>query len=113
MEEFKQEIRPYTPSTMLVKVTGALDAGTAIQMEMGIAPHLKNPAVKNFIIEVPDLTFVSSSGLRVFMVIIKALTPKEGKLFLVGAGDQVAGLVKMAGMGKWINMRNSAQECEV
>lgn len=113
MHDFSQDVSILTPSTVLVRVTGALDAGTSIQLEMALSEHLKDPKVKNVVVEVPDLTFVSSSGLRVFMIIIKALNPKQGRLYLVGAGEQVAGLVKMAGMSKWIHMKNSIQECEL
>jgi serine/threonine-protein kinase RsbW len=109
---FSCEVRPLTPSFLLVRLKGMLDAGTAVEMEMALSSHLRNPAVKTIVLEVPELTFVSSSGLRVMMVIIKTLVPRDGKLYMVGAQDQVAALFRMSGMTKWINFRDCLQDCE-
>lgn len=108
----EHQVRLLSPAVLLVGLKGILDAGTAVAFEMGIAGHLKSTELKTVILDVPELSFVSSSGLRVFMLIIKNLSPKKGKLYMVGAGDQLAGLVKMSGMTKWIHMRDSIQECE-
>lgn len=109
---FQHSERLLTPSVALVNLKGVLDAGTAVELEMALSPHLKNAAIDTFILEVHDLTFISSSGLRVMMIIIKHLAPRKGRLYMVGAADQIAGLVTMSGMGKWIHLRNSVQECE-
>lgn len=99
------------PSTVVVDLKGVLDAGTSVELEMALAPHLRNPAIDTFILNVPELTFISSSGLRVMMIIIKNIAPKKGRLYMVGAGEQIAGLVKMSGMSKWILLRNRIDEC--
>lgn len=108
----EHQVKLLTPSALLVGLKGVLDAGTAITFEMAISSHLKSPDLKTVILDVPELSFVSSSGLRVFMLIIKSLSARKGRLYMVGAGDQLAGLVKMSGMTKWIYLRNSIQECE-
>lgn len=110
--DFVSEVRVLKPAVLLATLKGVLDAGTAIQFEMAIAGHLKDPSVKSVILDVPGLTFVSSSGLRVFMIIIKSLAPRSGKLFMVGTTPQVVGLIKMSGMTKWINLRDTIQECD-
>ena len=110
--QFNCDARLPSPSTLLVKVGGVLDAGTSIEMEMTLSPHLRNTAVDKVILEVSDLTFVSSSGLRVMMIIIKTLTPRKGNLYMVGASSQIVGLVKMSGMTKWIHLRDSLRDCE-
>lgn len=113
MEAFSKEIRELKPGAILVRVAGALDAGTSIQLEMDLAPHLSRPGTRDVVMEVPDLTFVSSSGLRVFMIIIKSIAPRQGRLFMVGAGPQVVGMIRMAGMGKMFQFRDTIQECEL
>lgn len=111
--DFVSEVRVLRPSVLLATLKGVLDAGTAIQFEMSLAGYLKDPTITSVILDVPGLTFVSSSGLRVFMIIIKSLAPKNGKLFMVGTTPQIVGLVKMSGMTKWINLRDSIQDCGV
>jgi len=111
--DFASEVKVLKPSVLLATLKGVLDAGTAIQFEMAVSGHLKDPTILNVILDVPGLTFVSSSGLRVLMIIIKALGPKNGKLFMVGATPQVIGVIKMSGMTRWIHLRDSIQECEL
>lgn len=110
--KFDCEVRAMKPSLVLVRVKGVLDAGTSIELEMALAGHLKNPEVKKIILEIPELTFVSSSGLRVLMLIIKHLTPRNGRLYLVGAVPQTIGLIKMSGMTKWVHFKDNRLECE-
>lgn len=110
--KFESEARLLKPSLLVVVLKGVLDAGTSIELEMELAGYLRDPAITSVILDVPQMTFVSSSGLRVMMLIIKALVPRQGRLYMVGASPQIVGLVKMSGMTKWINMRNSVQECE-
>lgn len=109
---FESELRLLKPSVLVVGLKGVLDAGTSIQLEMSLSPYLKKAEITTIVMDVPQMTFVSSSGLRVMMLIIKALVPRNGKLYLVGASPQIISLIKMSGMTKWINLRNSIQECE-
>ena len=111
MDNIEHEQKMLAPDTLYCRVAGALDAGTSIELEGALSAPLKNPAVKRVVLDVPDLTFVSSSGLRIFMLIIKTLTPRQGRLFMVGAASQVEQLIKMSGMSKWIHLRNSIAEC--
>lgn len=110
--KFESTLRQPTPSVLIVGLKGVLDAGTSVQLEMELSSYLRKEAITTIILDVPQMTFVSSSGLRVMMLIIKALVPREGKLYLVGASPQVIGLIKMSGMTKWINLRNSIDECQ-
>lgn len=113
MEQFTMSVSPLSPTAILARVAGSLDAGTAIRLEMELAPWLARPELKDVVMEVPDLNFVSSSGLRVCMIILKRVTPRRGNLFMVGAGSQVAGVIKMAGMGGMLRFRDTVQECEI
>lgn len=110
--KFEWEIRQLKPSVLVVGLKGVLDAGTSIQLEMSLSPYLKRPEITSIILDVPQMTFVSSSGLRVMMLIIKALVPRNGELYMVGASPQIVSLIKMSGMTKWIHLRNNIQECE-
>lgn len=110
--KFDCEVRALKPSLVLARVKGVLDAGTSVQLEMALGEHLKNSEVKKIILDIPELTFISSSGLRVLMLIIKHLVPRNGRLYLVGAAPQIVGLIKMSGMTKWVNFKDSLLECE-
>lgn len=109
--DFKMEISEMSSNTVKARVAGPLDAGTSIKLEMELAPYLKRETVKCVIMDIPDVTFMSSSGLRVFMMILKALQPRGGVLFVVGADSQVTGTIGMARLDKLIQFRDSIQEC--
>lgn len=110
--QFNCEVRTINPALLLVTLKGVLDAGTSIELEMALADSVKNAEVRKVVLEVSDLTFISSSGLRVMMLLIKTLTPRGGKLYMIGATAQIVGLVKMSGMTKWIHLKNNLAECE-
>ena len=109
---FDCEALALKPSLLLVRLRGVLDAGTSIELELTLSGPLKDEALKKVVLEVPELTFVSSSGLRVMMLIIKALTPRNGKLYLIGATAQIVNLIRMSGMTRWITLKDNLAECE-
>lgn len=110
--KFNCEVRVLRPSLVLVRLTGVLDAGSSSELEAALGRHLRDPKVMKIVLEVPALTFISSSGLRVIMVMIKSLVPRNGKLYMVGAAAQIVGLIKMSGMSKWIHQRENLIDCE-
>ena len=110
--KFNCEVRYLKPTSVLVRLRGVLDAGTSLELENSLGGVLKDQAVKKIIMEVPELSFISSSGLRVIMLIIKSLAPKNGKLYMVGAAAQIVGLIKMSGMTKWVTLKENLLDCE-
>ncbi len=109
---FIYDVKRLKPSVVLAHIKGVLDAGTSIQLEMALGEYLKDPLVKKIIMDVPELTFVSSSGLRIIMLAIKSLVPKNGRLYMIGATSQIVSLIKMSGMTKWVHFKDNLNECE-
>lgn len=108
---FESEVSQPEPSVLVVGLKGMLDAENSVQLETSLAPYLKKEEITTIIFDVPQMTFVSSSGLRVMMLIIKALVPRDGRLYMIHASPQIVNLVKMSGMTKWIHLRNRIEEC--
>lgn len=82
-------------------------------MESALAGYLGKPEVRYFVLDLAQLIFISSSGLRILMIIIKTLARRSGKLYLIGAGEQTIKLITMSGLAKLIFFRGSLDECEV
>jgi anti-anti-sigma factor len=67
----------------VVALSGRLDAESAPQFDEVCEAHLKD-GVTHFVIGMADLTYVSSMGLRSFLVIAKQTKGKGGGVFLCG-----------------------------
>ncbi|MDR0361298.1 MAG: STAS domain-containing protein [Planctomycetota bacterium] len=109
--DFRCEPGKGGPGSALILLEGQLDAGTAISFEAVAADCLADPSVKKVILDMTGLTFISSSGLRVIMFVVKKLMPRGGKLYLAGASSQVVNLLKMSGMTRLVEFRDTAAAC--
>lgn len=78
-----------TGTTVVIKVVGRLDADNAPKFEQACKAWVEQGA-RTLVIDMSELTYVSSMGLRSFMVIGKDLTEHSGALHLCG----LTGLVK-------------------
>ncbi len=65
----------------LIKVKGRLDSYYASQLEGSLDSVLKRG--KNLILECSDVTFLSSAGIKVLLLLTKALRTKGGDLVLL------------------------------
>ncbi len=76
-------------ASVVLKVIGRMDAGNAQAFEEACTGWV-NQGTKNLIIDMSELAYVSSMGLRAFVVVGKSLQEKDGTLRLSG----LTGLVK-------------------
>ena len=80
----------------VVKIKGRLDTNTARECEEKVLPVWENPEVK-VCIDCSDLVYVSSAGLRLFLVLQKMTTAKKGSLRLVGMSNEVCETFSLTG----------------
>lgn len=110
--EFSYEVKNIAPNAIVVQVQGVLDAGTCITLKAALFPRLEKEEMEKVILHIPKLFFISSAGLRIVIMTIKALSRTNGKLYMVGALPQVVGLIKRSGLDTMIHFRDSIEECE-
>ena len=67
----------------VIKIKGRLDTNTARECEEKVLPVWENPGVK-VCVDCSDLEYVSSAGLRLFLILQKMTTAKKGSLRLIG-----------------------------
>lgn len=80
----------------VIKIKGRLDTNTARECEREVWPAWKKPEVK-VCIDCSDLVYVSSAGLRLFLVLQKMTTAKKGSLRLVGMSNEVRETFSLTG----------------
>ncbi len=83
--------------TLSITVKGRLDTITSGDFMTAVMEKLEED-VAIVSIDCSELTYISSSGLRVFMTIYKKTAPKGGKLILKNLTPQVGEVLNITGM---------------
>ena len=85
-----------------IALSGRLDAANAYEFEEKIAEIPQN--VENINLNVKDLEYISSSGLRCIMVLIKRVDGK-GKLVVLNPNEMVTNVLDMTGIASLVEIK--------
>lgn len=75
---------------------GRLDTAVAPEVEKATAP-LMDCAGHNIILDCTQLQYISSSGLRIFLSILKNAKPKGSHVYIRGISDSIRSVFAMTG----------------
>ena len=92
----------------LIKIKGRLNANFCYQLEDEVDKLLEQKT-KNIILDFSDVTYLSSSGLRVLLSINKQ-TAGDGGLVLVNLRDNVKKLIEVAEMDDLLIQAETVEE---
>lgn len=81
---------------ILVTLSGRLDTTNVQDFEKQIA-ELYEPTVLSVEMECSDFTYISSSGLRIFLTLQKSMVARGGKLVLLNMRDEIKEVFDMTG----------------
>jgi len=93
----------------ILNIAGSLDTNTAPELENEVNAIL-DTKVERLIFDLKDLAYVSSSGLRVFLMTAKKLMPNKGKLYLAAPNDTVKEILKVSGFDSIIPVSKDVEE---
>lgn len=85
-----------TENELLIKLEGRIDTTNSADFEKGIAPVLQSD-MKNVVIDCEDLSYISSSGLRQFLILQKTAIAKKGNLKIRKMCAEVKSVFDMTG----------------
>jgi anti-sigma B factor antagonist len=94
---------------VVLALSGKLDATTAKTFEDRIL-GLINSGTQRLIVDLSQLEYVSSSGLRVFLLAAKRLQATDGKIVLCGLQDNVRQVFDLAGFSSFLSTYGSRDE---
>ncbi|MBP5391921.1 MAG: STAS domain-containing protein [Bacteroidales bacterium] len=81
---------------IIVAFTGRLDTPAAQEVNPVINPLLEE-ADKTIILDCKEMSYISSSGLRIFLTLRKAAEDKGGKIIIQNINDDIRSVFMMTG----------------
>ena len=86
--------------------TGSLDSGNVHKFESIVMGHVNN-GERRLIVDFSDLNFVSSAGLRVFIIAARALQARMGQIILCSMKTHVEDVFRVSGIYRVITIKES------
>jgi anti-anti-sigma factor len=94
---------------VILGLTGKLDATTAKTFEDKILAEIDS-GDRRFVIDLSQLDYVSSSGLRIFLLAAKRLHSAGGKIVLCSLKEHVRQVFDLAGFSSLLSVYGSRDE---
>lgn len=85
---------------LVVNVSGRVDANTAPAMEAAITEDLDG--ISQIHLELGDLEYISSAGLRVLLTVHKLMAAKGGSFIILHPCDEVSEIFEMTGFSSFL-----------
>lgn len=84
-------------SQLIAILEGRLDTSVSEDVEQKMSPLL-NCTDKDIVIDCTGLTYISSSGLRIFLAIVKSAKVKKKPVYIKGMSVNIRSVLAMAGL---------------
>ena len=82
--------------TTTARLVGRLDTPAAVEVTREIQPLLDN-AGKTLVLDCSEMTYISSSGLRIFLTLRKAAAAEGGRVVVEGLSSEIRQVFMMTG----------------
>lgn len=89
---------------LVALLEGRLDTAAAPQTEKDLQP-LSNCQGKNIVLDCNKLEYISSSGLRLFLGVLKAAKPKGSHVYITGMNADIRNVFQMTGFTNLFEFR--------
>jgi anti-sigma B factor antagonist len=90
--------------TMTARLVGRLDTPAAADVSREIQPLLDH-ADKTLVLDCSELTYISSSGLRIFLTIRKTAAARGGQVVIEGLSNEIRQVFMMTGFLQLFEIR--------
>lgn len=90
---------------MNVALTGRLDTTTSPQFETQVLAKLEG--VKELILDITELLYISSAGLRVLLACQKKMNVSGGKMVVINPNEMIMDVFEMTGFNDILTIENN------
>ena len=94
---------------VVVKLLGSLDTNTAPDAETEINKWLDNGALK-MVINLEETKYISSAGLRIFLITAKKMTASEGAVKFCCPNEVVQEILDISGFSTILDVKKTEEE---
>src|SRR5690554_5267290 len=101
----KDKIHNFT----ILKIKGRVDTINSINLETEMN-SLFESGEKHFIFNCSEMNYISSSGLRVFLVVQKKIITQKGNLFLCNLQPSIGEIFRISGFSNLFSIYNTQEE---
>lgn len=92
----------------IVEVEGSIDSKTAPDLQQSILEIIDE--THKIILDLSQVSFVSSAGLRVLLLVYRQLKAKDGKVVLVGVSEEIKEVMFMTGFINFFEINSTTEE---
>ena len=89
---------------LIVKIVGRLDTNTAPQLDNELKDDCAT--VDRIELNLEELDYISSAGLRTILVLHKKMSEKRGNLVVMHPKDEVMEVLDMTGFSSFLNIED-------
>ncbi len=94
---------------VIIEIDGRLDTTNFSKLENEIMKHVDNGQIK-FVIDCTAMDYVSSSGLRVFLMALKKVKALDGKFLLCGLQENIREIFEISGFTTIFDIYKNQEE---
>nr|NQU89735.1 STAS domain-containing protein [Bacteroidota bacterium] len=94
---------------VIIEIDGRLDTTNYSSLERKLVDHIDNGNI-NVLIDCSNMDYISSSGLRIFLMALKKITSLKGKFVLCGLQDNIREIFEISGFTSIFPIFDNAQD---
>jgi len=98
-----------TDQCVIIGISGRLDTTTYSQLESKLSELIGNHQV-NILVDCSEMDYVSSSGLRIFLMALKKVTSENGRFVLCCLQDSIRELFEISGFTSVFELHSSVDD---
>lgn len=107
-EENEEKEEKEKKEKAVICVSGRIDSSTAPELDAFISERLNG--LKELVLDVSEVDYMSSAGLRVLLSAHKGLGEEKDSVTVIGANDDVDEVLHITGFDTFINVEESDEE---
>ena len=96
-------------TTLIAKTAGRVDGANAREFQDDLEEAIE-PTDRTVVLDLEDLTYISSAGLRVILLIAKSLRRQGAKITVCSLSDSIRQVFEISGFDKIIPVHDSQAE---
>ncbi|MCO7226985.1 STAS domain-containing protein [Pleionea sp. CnH1-48] len=94
---------------LMVNLSGQLDATTSVRLQTALEEKIAASS-QFLIIDAKELSYISSAGLRVLLMVVKKVEPLKGKLAMCHVKEGVSSIIRMVGFDRFIAVHDDKEQ---